>query len=188
MKTTSRTRNNTRMLVLAALFAALTAVGAFLKFPLGAMSVTLQFFFTALAGVLLGPKWGMISQAVYVIVGFVGLPIFTMGGGPGYIFQPSFGFLLGLIPAALVAGLIAGRKGGHLLWVALAGAAALGVLYLVGLPYMYLIFTAYLGRTTTVSGLVKAGMLVYVPGDAVKIVVLSLLAKPLSRALSRAQA
>ena len=150
--------------------------------------MTLQFFFSALAGVLLGPKWGMISQAVYVIVGFVGLPIFTMGGGPGYIFQPSFGFLLGLIPAALVAGLIAGRKGGHLLWVALAGAAALGVLYLVGLPYMYLIFTAYLGRTTTVSGLVKAGMLVYLPGDAVKIVVLSLLAKPLSRALSRAQA
>ena len=98
------------------------------------------------------------------------------------------GFLLGLIPAALVAGLIAGRKGGHLLWVALAGAAALGVLYLVGLPYMYLIFTAYLGRTTTVSGLVKAGMLVYLPGDAIKIVVLSLLAKPLSRALSRAQA
>ena len=188
MKTTSRTRNNTRMLVLAALFAALTAVGAFLKFPLGAMPVTLQFFFTALAGVLLGPKWGMISQAVYVIVGFVGLPIFTMGGGPGYIFQPSFGFLLGLIPAALVAGLIAGRKGGHLLWVALAGAAALGVLYLVGLPYMYLIFTAYLGRTTTVSGLVKAGMLVYLPGDAIKIVVFSLLAKPLSRALSRAQA
>ena len=51
-------RDQTRMLPLTALLAALTAVGAFLRIPLGSMSLTLQFFFTALAGVLLGPKWG----------------------------------------------------------------------------------------------------------------------------------
>ena len=56
-------RTNTRMLILAALFSALTAIGAFLKFPLGAMSVTLQFLFTAMAGVLLGARWGALSQA-----------------------------------------------------------------------------------------------------------------------------
>ena len=47
-------KNKTRMMILAALFAALTAVGAFIRFPLGTMSVTLQFMFTAMAGVLLG--------------------------------------------------------------------------------------------------------------------------------------
>ena len=45
-------RNHTRMLILCALFAALTAVGAFLRLPAGAMSITLQFFFTAMAGML----------------------------------------------------------------------------------------------------------------------------------------
>ena len=44
----------TRKLVRTALFAALTAVGAFLKIPLGPSAITLQFFFTAMAGCLLG--------------------------------------------------------------------------------------------------------------------------------------
>ena len=95
-------RNHTRMLILCALFAALTAVGAFLRLPAGAMSITLQFFFTAMAALLLGPRWGALSQIVYVALGLAGLPVFTQGGGPGYVFQPSFGFLLGLIPAAWV--------------------------------------------------------------------------------------
>ena len=73
-------RSRTQMLILSALFTALTAAGAFLRLPLGSMSLTLQFFFTALAGVLLGPKWGAASQAAYVVLGLAGLPIFTMGG------------------------------------------------------------------------------------------------------------
>ena len=131
-------RTNTRMLILAALFSALTAIGAFLKFPLGAMSVTLQFLFTAMAGVLLGARWGALSQAAYVVLGLVGLPIFTMGGGLGYVFQPSFGFLLGLIPSAWVMGKLTEGEA-KLPRVVLACLVGLGVLYLVGLPYMYLI-------------------------------------------------
>ena len=70
----------TKMLARAALLAALTAVGAFIKIPLGYSSITLQFFFTAMAGCLLGPYWGAASQGVYVLLGLVGLPIFTLGG------------------------------------------------------------------------------------------------------------
>ena len=57
---------NTRTLTRTALFAALTAAGAFIRIPLGYSSITLQFFFTAMAGCLLGPVWGPVSQAVYV--------------------------------------------------------------------------------------------------------------------------
>ena len=74
---------NTRKLVYSALFSALTAVGAFLRIPMGLSSVTLQYLFTAMAGLLLGRRWGPLSQAVYVLLGLVGLPIFTMGGGFG---------------------------------------------------------------------------------------------------------
>ena len=177
-------KNKTRMMILAALFAALTAVGAFIRFPLGTMSVTLQFMFTAMAGVLLGAKWGAVSQAVYVVLGLVGLPVFTMGGGIGYVMQPSFGFLLGLIPTAWVIGRLTAREGGH--WrIALACLAGLAVLYLIGLPYMYLIMKLYLHKSITVWTAIKAGMLVYLPGDAIKIALTVLLYKPLRRAIRK---
>lgn len=177
-------KNKTRMMILAALFAALTAVGAFIRFPLGTMSVTLQFMFTAMAGVLLGAKWGAVSQAVYVVLGLVGLPVFTMGGGIGYVMQPSFGFLLGLIPTAWVIGRLTEKENGR--WrIARACLAGLAVLYLIGLPYMYLIMKLYLHKSITVWTAVKAGMLVYLPGDAIKIALTVLLYKPLRRAIKK---
>ena len=177
-------KNKTRMMILAALFAALTAVGAFIRFPLGTMSVTLQFMFTAMAGVLLGAKWGAVSQAVYVVLGLVGLPVFTMGGGIGYVMQPSFGFLLGLIPTAWVIGRLTAGESGH--WrIALACLVGLAVLYLIGLPYMYLIMKLYLHKSITVWTAIKAGMLVYLPGDAIKIALTVLLYKPLRRAIRK---
>ena len=70
----------TRSLILTALFAARTAVGAFLKIPFPLSAITLQFFFTAMAGTLLGKKYGALSQAVYVLLGLVGVPIFAQPG------------------------------------------------------------------------------------------------------------
>ena len=94
-------------MILCALFAALTAVGAFFKIPFALAAISLQFLFTAMAGVLLGAGYGALSQAVYVLIGLVGVPIFALGGGFSYIFQPTFGFLLGLIPCAFVIGKLA---------------------------------------------------------------------------------
>ena len=120
-----------RKLVYTALLAALTAAGAFIRIPIGISVITLQFLFTAMAGVLLGPGGGALSQGVYVALGLVGLPIFTAGGGFGYVLQPSFGFLLGLIPAAAVIGGLS-RRSSSPVRLALACGAGLAVLYAVG--------------------------------------------------------
>ena len=53
----------TRTMILCALFAALTAVGAFFKIPFALAAISLQFLFTAMAGVLLGAGYGALSQA-----------------------------------------------------------------------------------------------------------------------------
>ena len=89
---------NVQMLVLTPLFTALTAIGAFIRIPTAWVSFTLQIFFTFLAGILLGPGWGALSQLIYVLLGLIGVPVFTEGGGFGYVFHFTFGFLLGLIP------------------------------------------------------------------------------------------
>lgn len=177
-------QNKTRMMILTALFAALTAIGAFLKIPLGITSITLQFFFTAMAGVLLGPKWGALSQIVYVALGLVGLPIFTLGGGPSYLLQPSFGFLLGLIPSAWLIGTLT-RGSGAAKRVIPACIVGDLVLYVFGVPYMYLILNVYLGKGMPLSQVLWAGMVIYLPGDALKIAAVTLLARPLVRGLSR---
>ena len=179
----------TRNMVLAALFAALTAIGAFLQIPTGTVPITLQFLFTALAGLLLGWKWGAISQLLYVGIGLLGLPVFTQGGGIGYVLQPSFGFLVCFIgtqnvPAAAVIGALTARRTGYLTVLAAVLVGDL-ILYAVGVPYMYLILHVYMQSAKTFPALLAA-MLVYVPGDTLKIIVVTALAPVLRRTLVKA--
>ncbi len=178
---------NTRTLTRTALFAALTAAGAFIRIPLGYSSITLQFFFTAMAGCLLGPVWGPVSQAVYVALGLIGLPIFTQGGGLTYLLQPTCGFLLGLIPAAWVIGLLTVHRPPHPIRTALACLAGLAVLYAVGLPYMAVILNQYMGKAMGFSAILWAGMLPFLPGDMLKIAVTAALAPLLQKRLSAAR-
>ena len=173
--------SNTRALALTALFSALTAAGAFLKIPLGHSAITLPFLFTAMAGLLLGRRWGAVSQAVYLAVGLAGVPVFTAGGGIGYVAQPTFGFLLGLVPCAWVIGYLS-RKGGACRTV-LSCLAGLAVLYAVGLPYMALILRVYLHKSMDLSTVLWAGMLPFLPGDAVKIAVAATICPILRRRL-----
>ena len=178
---------NTRTLTRTALLAALTAAGAFIRIPLGYSSITLQFFFTAMAGCLLGPVWGPVSQAVYVALGLIGLPIFTQGGGLTYLLQPTCGFLIGLIPAAWVIGLLTVHRPPHPIRTALACLAGPAVLYAVGLPYMAVILNQYMGKAMGFSAILWAGMLPFLPGDMLKIAVTAALAPLLQKRLSTAR-
>lgn len=178
-------KTETRSMVLAALFAALAAVGAFIQIPLGFTSITLQVLFTCLAGVLLGPRWGAVSQAVYVALGLAGLPVFTQGGGLGYLVKPSMGFLFGLILMAWVVGMLTRGNCGPRR-VALACAAGAAAMYAVALPYMYVVLNAYLGMGRSVWDVVWGGMVIYLPGDAVKIGVVAAVSPSLLKVVKRA--
>lgn len=173
-----------RTMTRVALFAALTAVGAFIRIPLGYSSITLQTFFTAMAGCVLGPWYGALSQLVYVALGLVGLPIFTQGGGIGYLMQPTCGFLLGLIPAAWVIGRIAGRKP-EPKQIVPACLLGYGVLYAIGVPYMALILNTVLGKGMGFSAIMWAGMIPFLPGDMIKILCITLLMPPILRQLDK---
>lgn len=173
-----------RTMTRVALFAALTAVGAFIRIPLGYSSITLQTFFTAMAGCVLGPWYGALSQLVYVALGLVGLPIFTQGGGIGYLMQPTCGFLIGLIPAAWVIGRIAGRKP-EPKQIVPACLLGYGVLYAIGVPYMALILNTFLGKGMGFSAIMWAGMIPFLPGDMIKILCITLLVPPILRQLDK---
>ena len=92
---------NVRNLSLMALFAALTAVGAFITIPVPPVPFSLQIFFAILAGALLGSRQGAMSIVIYLLLGLCGLPVFTKGAGLSYLLQPTFGYLLGFVPFAI---------------------------------------------------------------------------------------
>lgn len=160
--------SRTHKLILIALFAALTAIGAFIRIPLGPVPFTLQFLFCAYAGVLLGSKLGLYSQLLYVGIGLVGVPIFTQGGGPGYVFQPTFGYLIGFILCAYIIGKVTENLQ-EITFVNMLLPVIMGLLvvYLIGVPYLYLISNIYLGQTMTITGALAAGFAPFIIPDII---------------------
>jgi biotin transport system substrate-specific component len=166
------------MMILTSMFTALTAVGAFIKIPFGSFlpDITLQIFFVALGAVLLGKYYGALAQIIYILIGLVGFPIFTKGGGIGYFAQPSFGYLIGFIPAAFVIGYLIEKFNKKTIFVIFI-CCIFGVLvdYLIGVPYLYFIMSNVLDKSVNILGLTKTGFLVFLPGDILKCVVAAVL-------------
>jgi biotin transport system substrate-specific component len=167
----------TRNLVLIALFAALTAIGGFLNIPTPTVPFSLQFLFCAYAGVLLGSKNALLSQVLYLSIGLIGLPVFTKGGGIGYVFQPSFGFLLGFAVCAFIIGLIVERAAKpSLMRITLAVLLGLLSTYIIGTIYLYLI-TNYLaapGNEINFSTAIAWGVTPFILFDLIKVAIVSI--------------
>lgn len=90
-------------MVLCSLFAALTAVCAWISIPIPPLAFTLQTFAVFLALGILGGKWGTAAIGLYLLLGAVGLPVFTgFRGGAAAMLEPTGGFLWGFLLAGLV--------------------------------------------------------------------------------------
>lgn len=93
---------NVRKMVLCSLFASLIAVCAWLAIPIPPISVTLQTFGVLLALGVLGGKWGTVSILLYLVMGVVGLPVFTgFRGGAAALLDATGGFLWGFLAGGL---------------------------------------------------------------------------------------
>ena len=161
-----------KKLVLCAMFTALIAVGAFITIPIPIIPLTLQDMFVLLAGILLGPKWGALSALLYVVMGLAGLPIFTQGGGLGYVLKPSFGFLIGFAFAAWVTGTLTHKteKPGFRR-IFLACMAGIAVLYVFGTAYLFLMNRFYYGNTIAFWPMILACDIQPLPGDIIKSII-----------------
>ncbi|MBQ3141111.1 MAG: biotin transporter BioY [Clostridia bacterium] len=166
-----------RQLVLSGVFAALIAVGALIRIPLPLAPLTLQTLFVLLAGMLLGPRAGAFSVGVYLILGLAGLPVFAQGGGPGYLLQPTFGYLLGFVVCAwLVGRLTAKQKAPPFARMLCAGLAGLGAMYVIGVGYLLLISGVYLKQPVGLWQAAVYGFAVFLPGDLLSCAAAALLA------------
>lgn len=101
----------TKRITAIAVFVALIIVGGLISvlIPFTTVQLSFQTVFVLGASVLLGGIDGAICSVVYLIAGLMGLPVFTQGGGVGYVFTPSFGYLIGFPIGAFVCGLLLNR-------------------------------------------------------------------------------
>ena len=160
-------RAKVQHLVFAGFFAAMTAVGAFIKIPLYPVPITLQTFVTVLAGLLLTPKWAALSQVVYLTLGLLGAPVFANGGGMEYILRPTFGYLFFMpVAAALVSFL---RRGSETFWKSTLSAFA-GLLFILigGCSWLYMNLNYISAIKTPLGAVLISGLVLFIPGAVVK--------------------
>lgn len=173
----------------AVLFAALTAVLAYVSIPVPGIAVpfSLQPFGVFFAGVLLGPLWGGFAMLLYVVVGLAGAPVFSNGAaGIGYFLGPTGGFLVGFLLAAICLGTIVHRgleprdvRDVSAVTLAVGLGAALVVIYGVGVPWLAWAQGVSLGAAAGV-------MAPFVPPDILKAALVVAAVAGGSEALTRA--
>ena len=158
--------------------AAVTAAAAQITIPLPFSPVpfTLQVLAVILSGLLLGPRYGALAQAVYVLVGAAGAPVFaSFSGGLGVVLGPTGGYLVSYPVAAAIAGLAAraakSASRRRALWTGfLGGSAGLAAIYAVGATWL-----AVVTDLPFAAALVQ-GVLIFVPFDLVKVALATLVA------------
>ncbi len=162
-------------------FAAVTGIAAQIRVPLPftPVPITLQTFVVLLAGIVLGMRFGGLSQAIYVGGGILGLPWFQgMASGLGYAMGPTGGYLVGFVIAAMVIGFVVGRS--QLvrrlpMVVVLLLIVNFGFIYGFGLTWLYIWVTVLSGGSAGLMEVLYMGAIPFVLGDLVKIVAVALL-------------
>lgn len=161
---------------LVALFTALISVGAFIRLPIPYVPLTLQVFFVYLSGMVLGGKLGMVCTLLYLVLGLFGVPVFVNGGGVGYIYQPTFGYIIGFVVASGFIGFCCQRikkvKFSYYLLINLIGMV---LVYVCGIAYFYVLSNYLIDSAVSLSKFLMYSLVVAIPGDIISAVIASLI-------------
>lgn len=149
---------------------ALVALLAKVSFFIGPVPITGQTLGVVAVGAALGARRGAAALTTYMLFGLAGLPVFAGPvAGPAYVLSPSFGFVLGFIPAAFVAGWFAERAWDRKPWLAFVGFVAASVVpFLVGVPYMAMILGVVLAQPISFESVLAAGVWPFVVPGLIK--------------------
>jgi biotin transport system substrate-specific component len=171
-----------------AMMVALISAGAFISIPIpgSPVPIVLQNMFVILAGMVLSPGWAALTVGVYLVLGAVGLPVFAGAtGGLAHLAGPTGGFLIGFpIAAAVVAGILQKKDAAT---VADTGLPRQALSLIVGFMVMYATGVPWLALTAGLSfpQAIAAGMLPFIPGDIIKMIVLLLLVRSVPKSVWR---
>lgn len=169
-------QTKTYSMLLIALFAAITAVFSQISIPIGPVPINLALLAVFTAAGLLNVKQAVASQAIYILMGIIGVPVFAgFRGGFAVIFGPTGGYILGYIAAAFLISLLLKKIGKKPVFIALAIILGLILCYTLGTIWFVL------SSGTGVVAALSACVFPFLPGDACKIAVATILSVKLKK-------
>ena len=169
-------RNLIVTLTLSALFCTLIIIGSFIRIPMpNMMPVTLQTVFVLLTGLVLPLKASTLATVAYIVLGLIGLPIFSGGGGLGYVLMPNFGFIIGFLITTVIISVITEKLKNRKLWqyiiVSLLGTA---VIYIIGILYFAFITNVYNKGDNSAIWFIQTVFLPFLPKEIICIILASI--------------
>lgn len=169
-------RNLIVTLTLSALFCTLICIGSFIRIPMpNMMPMTLQTFFVLLTGLVLHVKASALATITYMALGLIGLPIFSGGGGLGYVLMPNFGFIIGFVISSVTMSVLAEklkkRKFSQYFAISLLG---LATIYIIGILYFVLITNVYNNNDYSAIWFIQTVFLPFLPKEIICIILASL--------------
>jgi biotin transport system substrate-specific component len=160
--------------VFSAVFAALIAVSGFFIIPLPAgVPVVLKNLFVVLSGTVTGSFYGCMAVLIFTAAGLIGIPVFVIPGGPGVFLTPLGGYIIGYFFASLTSGLICGipkiyeKKIHPVFFLRLGIASFLGFALILGCGVFYMMWL----NSISFKAAFTAGVVPFLPADAVKFIV-----------------
>lgn len=173
-----QTRIKTRDLTKMTLLTALLCISSYIIIPLpfSLASITAQTIIINLLAFLLKPKEAFIVVFLYLLLGLIGLPVFSGGtGGPGRLFGPTGGYLLGYLVAATV---IAYLKGQYF-----NPKKCLFISIFIGMPLIYFFGASYMKMLTgmNLKSTILTSVIPFIPLDIFKCFLATILAKAINK-------
>lgn len=173
-----------KSLVLTSLMTAITCIIApfALPVPFSPVPISLTNLVLYISIFLLGWKSASVSYIIYLLLGTVGLPVFSgFTGGLGKLAGPTGGYLVGFIFLILISGSILEKFQGHRFIIATGMALGTIVSYAFGTGWL-----CFQMDLTSIQGL-AAGVLPYIPGDCIKIIIAVIIGPVLSQRIKSIQ-
>lgn len=168
----------TKELTKMTLLTALLCVSSYIIIPLpfSLASITAQTIIINLIGFLLKPVQAFTTVMVYILIGLVGVPVFSGGmGGPGKLFGPTGGYIFSYLVAATVISILRGAS--------FQMKRCIIISILVGMPIIYVIGSVYMKMITGISleATLTTAVLPFIPLDILKCFIAAILAKSIQR-------
>lgn len=176
--------HKTAALTLISLMTAVTCILGPLSIVIPISPVPISFTNLAIyfSAIILGRKKGTISYIVYLMIGFIGIPVFSgFTSGPAKLLGPTGGYLIGFIFMALIAGFFVDRFPSKT-FIHITG-------MVLGTIITYILGTGWLAyqANMTFKAALFAGVIPYIPGDIVKIIIATILGTAIKKRVKRVE-